>query len=146
METTEVEAHPHTQVRLEKLNDFYNELGRDYFTTDKMKNIGPEHVENAIRRLNDLKRELQFAFNPQLVPRHIFLPRSASSIASIQANVSRTRFGDGRLWNPKNKDVAGSSGNTNPSQTSSTSNLICSIKIVMELFKFFMKYINIVIK
>ena len=139
VETTEVEAHPHTQVRLEKLNDLYNELGRDYFTTDKMKNIGPEHVENAIRRLNDLKRELQFAFNPQLVPRHISLSRAGSSIASVQANVSRTRFGHGRPWNLKNKDVAGSSGDTNPSQASGTSNLICSIKNVMELFKMVIK-------
>jgi hypothetical protein len=65
VEPTEVEAHPHTKVRLEKLNDLHNELVRDYFTIDKMKNIGLEHVENAIRRLNDLKGELQFAFNPQ---------------------------------------------------------------------------------
>jgi hypothetical protein len=64
VEPTRVEAHPHTQVCLEKLNDLHNELGRDYFATDKMKNIGLEHVEHAIRRLNDLKRELQFAFNP----------------------------------------------------------------------------------
>ena len=96
VETTEVEAHPHTQVYLEKLKDLYNELDRDYFRTDKIKNIGPEHVENAIRRLNDLKRELQFAFNPQLVPRRIYLPHVGSSIASVQANVSRTRFGHGR--------------------------------------------------
>ena len=96
MEEIEVEAHLHTQVRLEKLNDLHNELGRDYFTTDKMKNIGLEHVENAIRRLNDLKREFQFAFNPQLVPKRIYLSRAGSSIASIQANVSRTKFGHGR--------------------------------------------------
>jgi hypothetical protein len=119
---------------LEKLNYLHNELGRDYLTTDKIKNTGLEHVENAIRRLNDLKRELQFAFNPQLVPRSISLSRVGSSIASVQANVSRTRFGHGRLWNPKNKDVAGSSGDTNPSQASGISNLICSIKIVIELF------------
>jgi hypothetical protein len=139
VEPTEVQAHPHTQVRLEKLKDLYNELGRDYFTTDKMKNIGLKHVENAIKRLNDLKRQLQFAFNPQLVPRRISLPRASSSIASVQANVSRTRFGHGRPWNPKNKDVAGSSGDTNPSQALGISNLICSVIIVMELFKMVMK-------
>lgn len=73
LKTTEVKVHPQTQVRLEKLNDLYYELGRNYFTTERMKNIGLIHVENAIRRLNDLKKELQIAFNPQLVPRHVSL-------------------------------------------------------------------------
>jgi len=66
-----------------------------------MKTIDVEHIENSIRRLNALKKELQFAFNPQLVPRRISLPRAGSNIAPIQANVSRTRFGHRRPWNPK---------------------------------------------
>ena len=66
-----------------------------------------------------LKKKLQFAFSPQLVPERISLPRT-SNIASIQANVSRTRFGHRRPWNSKNKDLVGSSGNTNLSQASGT--------------------------
>lgn len=128
VESIEMEVHIHIQLRLEKLNDLYEELGRDYFTTERIKNIGLEHIENAIRRLNELNRELQFAFNPQLVPRRIYLLRAGSIIASVQANVSRTRFGHGRPWNPKNKDVVGSSGDTNPSQASGIYNLIiCNI-------------------
>ena len=92
----EVEDVPQIEVRLAKLNDLYVELGRDFFKTDKMKTIDVEHIENSIRRLNALKKELQFAFNPQLVPKRISLPRAGSNIAPIQANVSRTRFGHGR--------------------------------------------------
>jgi len=71
-------------------------------------------------RLNALKRELQFALNPQLVPGRIFLPRAGSNIAPIQANVSRTMFGHGRPWKPKNKDLVGLSGDATTSQASGT--------------------------
>ena len=46
-----------------------------------MKTISLEHIENSIRMLNALKKELQFAFNPQLVPGRISLPRADSNIA-----------------------------------------------------------------
>jgi hypothetical protein len=120
VESSEVEDVPQIEVRLAKLNDLYVELGREFFNTDKMKTIGLEHIENSIMRLNALKRELQFALNPQLVPGRISLPRAGSNIAPIQANVSRTRFGHGRPWKPKNKDLVGSSGDATTSQASGT--------------------------
>jgi hypothetical protein len=85
-----------------------------------MKTIGLEHIENSIRRLNALKRVFQFAFNPQLVLGCISLPRAGSNIVPIQANVSRTRFGHVRPWNPKNKDLVSSSGDATTLQASST--------------------------
>lgn len=85
-----------------------------------MKTIGLEHIKNSIRTLNALKKELQFAFNPQLVPGRISLPRTGSNIALIQAHVSRTGFGHGRPWNPKNKDLVGSSGDVTALQASGT--------------------------
>ena len=123
-ESSEVEDVPQIQVRLAKLNDLYVELDQDFFTTDQMKTVGLEHIENTIKRLNAIKKELQFAFNPQLVPGRISLPRVGSNIASIQANVSRTRFGHGRPWNPRNKDLVGSSGDTNLPQISGTHTLL----------------------
>ena len=42
-------------VQLAQLNDLYVELGRDFFTTDQMRTVGVEHIENAIRRLNAIK-------------------------------------------------------------------------------------------
>ena len=96
VEASEVDDVSEIEVRLAKLNDLYVELGRDFFNTDKIKTIGLEHIENSIRSLNLLKTKFQFAFNPQLVPKRISLPRADSNIASIQANVSRTRFGHGR--------------------------------------------------
>ena len=95
-ESSKVENVPQTQVRLAKLNDLYVKLGRDFFTTNQMKTVGLEHIENAIKKLNAIKKELQFAFNPQLIPGRISLPCAGSNIVSIQANVSRTRFGHGR--------------------------------------------------
>ena len=61
-----------------------------------MKIVGLEHIENTIKRLNAIKKELQFAFNSQLILGRIYLPRVGSNIASIQANVSRTKFEHGR--------------------------------------------------
>lgn len=37
VESIEMEVHIHIQLRLEKLNDLYEELGRDYFTTERIK-------------------------------------------------------------------------------------------------------------
>ena len=103
----EVEDVAEIQVRLAKLNDLYVELGRDFFTKDQMRTVGLEHIENAIKMLNAIKKELQFVFNPQLVPGRISLSRASSNIVSIQANVSTRRFGHGRPWNPKNKHLVG---------------------------------------
>ena len=55
-EASEVEDVSQIQLRLAKLNDLYIELGRDFFTTDQMITICLEHIENAIKRLNVIKK------------------------------------------------------------------------------------------
>ena len=53
---SEAEDSPQIQVRLAKLNDLYVELGQDFFTTDQMRTVGLEYIENTIRRLNAIKK------------------------------------------------------------------------------------------
>ena len=47
----------------------------DFFTLEKMKTIGEEHIEKTIKGMIAINRKLQTTIEPQLVPRcfHLFI-------------------------------------------------------------------------
>ena len=65
-EASEVEAVPRIQVQLAKLNDLYVELGRYFFTTNQMTTLDLEHIKNAIRRLNAIKKKTSICLQPSI--------------------------------------------------------------------------------
>jgi len=69
-------------------------------------------------------RTTKSIFNPQVTPKAIGLPRAGTNISSIQAHVTRTRFGHGRPWREEDTIVTMEDSVTQPSTTTEASTKI----------------------
>lgn len=68
------------QDRFIRLNELNAQLSLDFFTLDKMKTIGEEHIEKTIKGMIAINRKLQTTFEPQLVPRCFYLFINLTSV------------------------------------------------------------------
>ena len=73
----------------------------EFFTIEKLCMLSSEEVIALDKKINMFSRSIRSIFNPQVTLGVIALPRSGTNIEAIQAHVTITRVGYGKLGKGK---------------------------------------------
>ena len=94
---------------------------RDFFMRDKIDILIQPQLDALDKAVKVFGRTMKSIFNPRVTPTAISLPRAGTNISSIQAHVTRTRFGHRRPWKGENTMVTMKYDMTQPSTTTEIS-------------------------
>ena len=92
-------------------------LMSNFLVLKKISMLTVKELQTLDKSINTFSRSVKPIFNLQIQPKSIVLPLTSANIQSIQAYVTMTWFGDGKLW--RNEDHISSVQDLNIQQPSS---------------------------
>ena len=110
-----------TNITVDSINDRIQAIMSDFFIRDKIDLLTQPQLDALDKAVKVFGRTTKSIFNPRVTPKAISLPRAGTNISSIQAHVTRTRFGHGRPWRGEDTMVTMEEDMTQPSTTTEIS-------------------------